>query len=223
MAETRITKIQVRQGNFADLPLLDPAEIGYATDVHRLFIGNSVVSVGTGDGTRTLFSVPADLSTVTTSIAVFVDGSQINASDFTISGTSLTFATAPALGEVITVKYNAEVNVKSFSSTVPVSTSLAASGNLQATGFSTDVTTSNVVFLDYTLKNANGLRIGQLRFAYNDTTQTTTIDDNYTEVGTVDVEFSVDTSIVGTMRLMYTDSDNLLSTFKYTYQLWNSN
>ena len=37
---TRVSKIRVRQGNFADLPVLDPGEIGYAKDSRRLFIGN---------------------------------------------------------------------------------------------------------------------------------------------------------------------------------------
>ena len=33
MADTRISKIKVRQGDFSDLPVLDPGEIGYAKDV----------------------------------------------------------------------------------------------------------------------------------------------------------------------------------------------
>ena len=50
MATTRTSKIRVRQGNFADLPVLDPGELGYAKDSRRLFIGNDTVNVGTGNG-----------------------------------------------------------------------------------------------------------------------------------------------------------------------------
>ena len=49
MATTRTSKIRVRQGNFADLPVLDPGELGYAKDSRRLFIGNDTVNVGTGN------------------------------------------------------------------------------------------------------------------------------------------------------------------------------
>ena len=62
MADTRISKIRVRQGNLADLPVLDPGELGYAKDSRRLFIGNDVVSVGTGNGVLTDFTLPLALS-----------------------------------------------------------------------------------------------------------------------------------------------------------------
>ena len=75
MADTRISKIKVRQGNFSDLPMLDPGELGYAKDQRRLFIGNDTVSVGTGNGVLTQFTVPIALSQPNI-IAVFVDGTQ---------------------------------------------------------------------------------------------------------------------------------------------------
>lgn len=40
MSITQISKIQVRTGNYADLPVLSSGEFGYATDQERLFIGN---------------------------------------------------------------------------------------------------------------------------------------------------------------------------------------
>ena len=91
MATTRISKIKVRQGNFADLPVLDPGELGYAKDSRRLFIGNDTVAIGTGNGVLTDFTIPLALSkpNITT---VSVAGSPVNASTFTITGTTLTFA-----------------------------------------------------------------------------------------------------------------------------------
>ena len=104
MADTRTSKIKVRQGNFADLPVLDPGELGYAKDQRRLFIGNDTVTVGTGNGVLTQFTVPLALSNpvITT---VFVAGTAVNAVDYSLLGTTLTFATAPVSGAEISVRY----------------------------------------------------------------------------------------------------------------------
>ena len=90
MAETRISKIRHRQGNFSDLPVLDPGELGYAKDVRRLFIGNDTVSVGTGNGVLTSFTVPLALSKPCNR-KVFVDGVEENAANYSISGTTATY------------------------------------------------------------------------------------------------------------------------------------
>ena len=77
--------------------------------------------------------------------------------------------------------------------------------------------------MDYTLESTNGVRIGQLRFGTDTSASTSTIADNYTETAAVGITFSVDIASANTMKLMYTDADNLITKFKYTYQLWNSN
>ena len=59
MPDTRISKIQVRRGSIADLPLLDAGEFGYATDEQRLFIGNESLTIGSGDGSNTVFTMPS--------------------------------------------------------------------------------------------------------------------------------------------------------------------
>jgi len=221
MADTRISKIRVRQGDFTDLPILDAGEYGYAKDERRLFIGNDTVNVGTGNGVLTQFTVPIGL-TEPTILRVFVDGAAVNASDYTVTGTTLTFSTAPT--GVITVGFNSEIHLHQ---TTPYSIQLAANGSNSDTGFQIDTTQSNVVVMDYTLSSTNGVRVGQLRFATDTANSTSTIDDIYTETGTipntVDVVFNVDISVTNTMKLQYTDNDNLISQFKYTYQTWNSN
>ena len=219
MADTRISKIKVRQGNFSDLPMLDPGELGYAKDQRRLFIGNDTVSVGTGNGVLTQFTVPIALSQPNI-IAVFVDGAQVNASDYTISGTTLTFASAPT--GAITVGFNSEIEIES-DSTDPSSIELAANGSSADTGFSVDTTGHNIAIIDYTLESTNGVRVGRIRMATDISASTATIDDSYTETAVVNVTFAVDIATANTMKLKYTDSDNLISKFKYTYQLWNSN
>lgn len=219
---TQISKIKVRQGVFADLPILDSGEFGYATDVQRLFIGNVEYSVGTGNGAIDTFTVPIAASDPNTIVAVLVDGAEVNTADYTITGTTLVFSTPPANNAAITVKFNTEVDLNRFA-TIPQSIQLPAAGNNAATGFSVDTTSYNIVVMDYTLETTNGVRVGQLRFATDTSASTTAIDDNYTETGPVDIVFSADISISDTLRLMYTDNDNAIAKFKYTYQLWNSN
>ena len=218
---TQISKIKVRQGNFTDLPLLDAGELGYAIDQRRLFIGNNTVSVGTGNGVLTQFVVSTDVSDNSIN-AVFLDGAQVNAADYAIQGTTLTFATAPSIGAVITINFNSEIDILK-DGTTPHVISLAANGSSAETGFQIDTTQSNAVVMDYTLQSSNGARVGQLRFITDTNLSTVAIDDNYTETGSVDVVFTLDIATANTMKLMYTDNDNAISTFKYTYQLWNSN
>ena len=219
MATTRTSKIQVRQGNFTDLPVLDPGELGYAKDSRRLFIGNDVASVGTGNGVLTSFTIPLSLSkpNITT---VFVAGSAVNAATYTISGTTLTFASAPT--GAITVGFNSEIDIVS-DVTLPSIISLAANGTSADTGFQVDTSLYNVVVMDYTLESTNGVRIGQLRFGTDTSASTSTLDDNHTETAAVGITFAVDIATANTMKLQYTDADNLITKFKYTYQLWNSN
>ena len=217
MADTRISKIKVRQGNFSDLPTLDPGEFGFAKDVRRLFIGNDTISVGTGNGVLTQFTVPIGL-TEPGVLRVFVDGTAVNASDYTLVGTTLTFSSAPT--GAITVGFNSEVDLGEQ----PVQEiQLAANAVSSDTGFQIDTTQYNVIIMDYTLKSTNGVRVGQIRFATDTGASTTTIDDNYTETGVINVQFNVDIATANTMKLQNTDYDNLISTFKYTYQTWNSN
>ena len=219
MATTRLSKIRVRQGNFSDLPVLDPGELGYAKDQRRLFIGNDVVSVGTGNGVLTAFTIPLALSkpNITT---VSVAGSAVNASTYTISGTTLTFASAPT--GAITVGFNNEIDIVS-DVTIPSEISLAANGSSADTGFNVDTTLYNIAVIDYTLESTAGVRIGQLRLGTDISASTSTITDSKTETAAVGITFSVDIGTANTMKLKYTDADNLITKFKYTYQLWNSN
>jgi len=219
MADTRISKIKVRQGDFADLPMLDPGEIGYATDNQRLFIGNTTISVGTGNGVNTAFVVPSTLLQNGV-VAIFDAGTQVNAADYSIVGSTLTFSTAPT--GAITANYNGEISMERYA-TIPSIIELAANGSSAITGFSIDTTLYNIAIIDYTLESTNGVRVGQIRMATDISASTSAIDDNYTETATVDVTFSADISVANTLRLMYTDGANTITKFKYTYQLWNSN
>ena len=147
-------------------------------------------------------------------------GSAVNASQYTLSGTTLTFASPPT--GAITDGFNSEIDVIS-DQTIPSVISLPASGNNADTGFQVDTSAYNVVIMDYTIENNNGVRIGQLRFGTDTVASTSTIDDQYTETAAVGITFGVDISVSSTMKLQYTDTSNLISKLKYSYQLWNSN
>jgi hypothetical protein len=219
MADTRISKIRVRQGDFSDLPVLDPGELGYATDVRRLFIGNDTVNVGTGIGVLTQWIVPIALSQPSI-ITVFIDGTPVNAADYDIVGTTLTFAGAPT--GVITVGFNSEIEIDRDQTQID-QIQLAANATNSDTGIAIDATTHNIAIIDYTLESTIGVRVGQIRMATDVSASTSTIDDSYTETATMNVQFNVDISVGSLMKLQYTDNDNLISKFKYTYKLWNSN
>jgi hypothetical protein len=220
MADTRISKIKVRQGDFSDLPVLDPGEIGYAKDVRRLFIGNDTVNVGTANGVLTQFVVPIALSQPNI-VTVFVNGFVQDPSIYSITGTTLTFPSAPASGAV-TVGFNSEIEIDSDVTQID-QVQLAANASNSDTGFSVDTTGHNIAIIDYTLESTNGVRVGQIRMATDVSAATSTIDDSYTETATINVQFNVDISVGSTMKLQYSDFDNLISKFKYTYKLWNSN
>ena len=72
-------------------------------------------------------------------------------------------------------------------------------------------------------RSTSGVRIGQIRIGTDVSGGTSTIADNYTETTVVGITFSVDIATANTMKLKYTDADNKICKFKYTYQLWNSN
>ena len=219
MATTRVSKISVRKGNFSDLPVLDSGEIGYATDVRRLFIGNPSVSIGTGNGVLTSFTIPLALSKPNI-VTISVAGTAQSTSSYTISGTTITFGSAPT--GAITANFNSEIDIVS-DVTLPSSIELAANGSSADTGFQVDTQLYNIVVMDYTLESTSGVRVGQLRFATDTSASTSTIDDNFTETASVGITFSIDIGTANTMKLQYTDADNKICKFKYTYQLWNSN
>lgn len=104
MTDTRISKIKIRTGNVSDIPLLDIAEMGYATDTNSLYVGNPTLTIGTGNGSATIFNFafPANIAKET----FYVDGNE--RTDVSRTTNSVTFGTAPALGLVITMRYNSK-------------------------------------------------------------------------------------------------------------------
>ena len=105
-----VAQIKVRQGNLADLPILEPGEFGYALDRQRLYIGNNPTPSQAGDGSTVAFTFPlidtdgdgtTDNNTVLQfgnkmTFAVYVDDVlQDPATAYTANDSTITFITAP--------------------------------------------------------------------------------------------------------------------------------
>ncbi len=226
MADTRISKIQIRRGDIADLPILAPGEFGYATDTQRLFLGNEEYTVGTGNAAQTVFQVPTGVdypltSSNITNPALYLNNTLINAADYTVAGTTITFGTPPAAG-TITMKFNSEL--ATVNDTVrPGNLQLAASASAgTATGFGFDTSIYDTAFIDYSIKLAGGTgyRIGQLRLLIDSSAGTVYIDDQYnTLTANVDVVFAG--NINGSdFSLTYTNNETSTATLYYTFKLW---
>ena len=73
------------------------------------------------------------------------------------------------------------------------------------------------------MESTAGVRAGRLRILWDSSASASAIDDNMTQTAAVGITFNLNTATAGQMKLQYTDADNLITKFKYTYQLWNSN
>lgn len=227
MAETRITKAQVRRGNIADLPLLDTAELGFATDEQRLFIGNILLSLGTGDGVTVIFDIPVNnqfpvSDTDVSKPTVYVDGIENGSVTLINNDTQVQFAAAPANLTELTLKANSEIALINHAEK-PGSISLAASQAAgTTTGFKVNTAVYDVIIIDYSILLGAGsaMRVGQIRIGVNNSANTMVIDDQYnTLTSTVNINFS-GTVASNELTLTYENLETETATFRYTFKLW---
>ena len=154
MPTTQVAKLLNRQGNLTDLPLLDPGELGYAKDVKRLFIGNDPISVNSNGSAS--YTVGIDLSKssryrVTTQPTGGTE-SELASTGFAIGGTTLTLTTAPAVGTIIRVYYNTEIQTDEIlGSNTKETLTLTASGTNADTGILWDADDYNCATIEYSL------------------------------------------------------------------------
>lgn len=225
MSEVRISKIQIRNGNIDEMPVLDKAEMGYANDVNRLFIGTEELTIGAGDGETEEFQLPTfqnffippeSLET----LKIFVDGSE--RSDVSFGTNTVTFSNPPSDSSNITMRYNLEVETKNYSK-VPFVLSLNGSvSDYTDTGISIDYNAYDAFFIRYTLimDNDSDLRVGELRGLIDSNTEKFKIDDQYNSlINDEYIEFSG--NIEDDMfNITYKNSSSSGATFKYNFELW---
>lgn len=225
MSEVRISKIQLRNGNIGDIPVLDKAEMGYATDVNRLFIGTEELTIGAGDGTTVEFQIPTFQNLLIPpesleTLKIYVDGSE--RSDVSFGTNTVTFSSPPSDSSNITMKYNLEVETINYSKIPFV---LTLNGNISEytdTGISIDYNAYDSFFIKYTLRmdNDSDLRVGELRGLIDSTTETFKIDDQYNSLINEEyVEFNGNVED-GMFNISYKNSSSSNATFKYIFELW---
>lgn len=227
MAETRITKLQVRRGNIADLPLLDGGELGYAQDERRLFVGNDILSVGVGDNSQSAFAIPVNnqfpISDSDISKPVFyIDGVEDAGATLLNGETIVQLSTTPGIGAVVTMRANSELAMINYAER-PGSLALAALAAAGTdTGFVFNTSVYDCIIMDYSIRLGAGtaLRVGQIRIAVDNVNNTFVIDDQHnTLTNTVNITF--DGVVTGDeFSLTYENLETETATFKYTFKLW---
>lgn len=231
MATTQVSKLLVRQGNFSDLPLLDPGELGYAKDQKRLFIGNDPIEITSTGASSYTIAVDVTLTgrwRVTTQTGTGTE-TELSSTGFTVSGTTLTLTSAPAVGVVIRVYYNTELQTRDEPITM-TSVQLAASGSSADTGIEWTATDYNTATIEYSLSNptngtAPAFRNGKMTILIDTraAVQDYYISDEFGAVNNPGVVFSGNYNTgTGLFKLQYTDSDGQIARFNYRTTLWNS-
>lgn len=230
MAETVISTMQVRRGNLDDLPLLAPGELGYATDALRLFIGNELLTVGTGDGNTTDFQLPGTVDGLPltdrsfVNPILYVNGAETAASMYSLQTTTITFSTAPAAGEVIEIGFNTEIATTSSINNVIDTFTMsldadAAIGTETYLRFGADA--FDIMIIDYSLRTGGSkFRVGQMRVIIDSNTTNFDVADNYNSLnGNPAVTFGGNITN-GVFTLTYENLESTSADLQYTYKLW---
>ncbi len=232
MPTTQVAKLLNRQGNFADLPLLDPGELGYAKDQKRLFIGNDPVSVTSNGGASYIVAVDLTQSgryRVTTQASGGAE-TEVSSANFSIGGTTLTLTTAPAVGVTIRIYYNSEVQMHNeANSSSKTDLTLTASASNADSGITWDCDDYNCATIDYSLQNAKSptpkFRNGKITIMVDTraAVQDYMLQDDYVAVNDPAVTFSgnLDNS-TNIFKLQYSDSDAVNATLSYDLKLWKT-
>jgi hypothetical protein len=236
--ETVIAKIQLRRGDFDDLPVLSEAELGYATDYDRLFIGNKPVTFQ-GDGVTQEFNL-RDAAIIPTQIRISIDDEIIYDTDLLnegmhasgpglspeevnfiqeIGGSKILFARPPLDGAVITISYNSEILLNKQQQEKNAVLLGITSDVITKTKISWDVLLYNTAKMTYSYKAGEDVIVGEVFFITNGTGPNPTIkvknsatDDLITFMG-----------IIQDQRFHITYINNIApANLFYNLELWNT-
>lgn len=216
MADNITAKIQLRRGALGDLPLLDEAELGYATDEHRLFIGNTPLSfVGNGETTR--FTIQ-NRTLIPNHIMVYVDNSEVHPGiEYIIEGTNIVFAVPPDNGSNIVVNFNTEIQTQRNAVTMSVIPLVPTPIGSYGTALSVSLANGNTAIIDYSVKLGNTITMGTLHLFYDNDTNLNHIGDN----SIPEVQFSAG-MWSNRLHLLYTNTTGSTASFNYSIRLWNT-
>lgn len=177
----------IRQGNLEDLPILSAGELGYATDVSRLFIGSDASKyplwTQTAAAGQADFNFGVDLDLVPgEAYRISVNDSDHN---FTVNNFVVTFAPALSDGDIVTLELNHEILFYNADQGNDQAQSHEITGGTLANEPVSAITyhedDMNTITLNYSLKDvsdATRYRQGVVRIMLRD--GDFTMDDNYT-------------------------------------------
>ena len=221
--ETIVAKLQVRRGALDDIPILDPGELGYATDVRRLFIGNDPVTF-VGNGSTTRFTI-RDSSIIPSQLSILVDLNLVETGiEYSADGCDIVFATAPANNATITVGFNTEIKTRN-------SDHILQYERLDLDSSVTDADTgldfliggplgNNTASIEYSLKDGSGsLSVGNMTIVTDGTVAIV----NDSGTSTTNSGISFNTRIVNQrLYLTYNNTSIYPAHFYYSIRLWNT-
>lgn len=237
MATPITSKIQVRQGVLADLPMLSPGELGYAKDARRLFIGNDPI-FRSGDGQDVNFNFGVDLDVVYDgAFEILVNGvPKQRLADWVSADYVVTFTVAPPAGtNNIELRYNTELLTFEPDKTVdaPMPTLLlqrnpsffSETDAIEIPAIQYDSLYNDYIDIKYMLKNAAGeIRKGVISVGIDRDSNNLSVHDNFNTnaFASFDHHFDGTISTEGVFTLTYQTAFTDEFYFSYILDDWKS-
>lgn len=221
--ETIIAKLQLRRGELDDLPVLDEAELGYATDRNRLFIGNKSATFK-GDGVTKEFLI-RDATIIPNQIRVLVDGDESYYDQLatpgtpgythSFDGTKLIFGQPPSYNADIVISFNSEIQIFRQHSEKNVTRLDSTNDQFADSNINWDLLLYNTAKMTYSYKTGDKIAIGEIFFITDG--ETTRLKDVNTESHITFGSFIRD----GRFIITYKNNHAATNLF-YSLELWNT-
>lgn len=214
-----VKKIIQRRGNFTELPMLSAGEIGYATDIRRMFIGNEDITLTGNVDTSFIYDFGLPLHRMEDNLySIFVnDQQQQIISDYTVISSGGVQFVNNVDGASIVLKYNTEIPIKETATfndphTVELDGNITIPTPIPSISISTNY--RNSFNLEYTMRGISGFRKGTMSVCIDGTTVMLGDTFNVEANNTMDHVFSGEVSN-DAFILNYTTSDTTASNFSY--------
>lgn len=196
MAIVQISKIQNRRGLNQDLPQLAGGELGWSIDSRQLYIGNGTLGEGAPVEGHTEILTEFSIINFTAGFA-----SQVN----TLAGNVTVLE-----GNIVTI--NSQIatlqqgTISNVAATLPISSGAVTASSLSNGSF------------NYTVTQGTAQRTGRINFNYNSSTSTVSYDEEYTQVGTTNLVFTLTANSTATSINYNTTGSAVASALYYIIQ-----
>lgn len=233
------SKIILRQGELANLPILDSGELGYASlnNEQRLFIGNPPISaVVIDDGGELVANAGVDLDLVYKFQILHGTNDITYTTVIDDNILKISPSAGVAVGDSVVIRYNTEIltYVPDHDDDITRDRFLAGSNGL---GDSTDAATTPQDIVEFTIDNR--YTTGEIKYAmrdedtgakrsgiisFNKADTEFTIEDNYSTTNELALphEFSASYDSEGSLVINYTTTTTGTVKIAYITDFWNS-